>query len=423
MLRGLMVTAAVSLCLASPARAQFLEPDVAILHTMQAEGPNDFYGFMASAIGDLNGDGAQEYIIGAFRNGAGGPQAGRAYVYSGRDGSLLNVVTGAPGNRLGFSVAGVGDVNGDGVPDYAAGGPARFSSNPPQNGRVIVVSGKDHTVLLDLSGDPQSLFGYDVNGAGDIDGDGHADLLVGAPLESLTAQFAGRVYAISGANGSILWFRDGESLFGSVGTAVSGLPDLNGDGVPDQLVGASGEVNGHRNSGKAIVLSGRDGSLVRTLKPASTACDFGDFYASASDDVNADGVPDIFLADYCDNRLGELTGRAYVFSGAGSEKLRVFNGEISGDSFGAGRPVHDLDGDGAGDFIISANLSDAGAVDGGKTYLLSGKTGKVLRTFTGTEADREMGFDALPLGDVNGDGKTDFLLTGLGLAYVVAGDR
>src|SRR5262245_6557935 len=154
---------------AAPAQAQFLEPDVTVLYTVQPQAPGGFYGFMASAIGDLNGDGASEFIIGAFRDTGGGPFAGKAYVYSGRDGALLNVVTGAPQNRLGFSVAGVGDVNKDGVPDYAAGGPGRLNLNPAQNGRVVVVSGSDHTVLHDLAGTPNSFFGYDINAAGDAD--------------------------------------------------------------------------------------------------------------------------------------------------------------------------------------------------------------------------------------------------------------
>src|SRR6185436_9773285 len=136
-----------------------------------------------------------------------------------------------------------------------------------------------------------------------------------------------------------------------------------------------------------------------------------------------DHVPDIYIADYCDNRLGAGSGRGYVFSGASEEKLRTFNAESAGDGLGAGRPVHDLDGDGAADFIISAYTSSYGAADGGRVYLFSGKTGKVLRTITGTVADRELGFDTLPLGDVNGDGRIDFLLTGLDIAFVIAGDR
>jgi hypothetical protein len=403
-------------------QAQFLEPDVQVLYSLQPDAPG-FYGFMASGIGDINGDGVSEFIIGAPRDAAGGTFAGRAYVYSGSDGALLNVVTGSTNNRLGFSVAGVGDVNKDGVPDYAAGGPGRFGFTPGENGRVVVLSGKDHSILYDLAATPGSFFGYDINAAGDVNGDTYADLIVGAPLDSPTATFAGRVFAISGRDGSTLWFQNGQFEEGSLGTAVSGVGDLDGDGLAEQCVGAAGDPNHPSGIGQAYVLSGRDGSYQRTLKPKNTASTFGHFYVHASDDLNGDGVPDIYVADFLDSRLGPDTGRAYVFSGSSQDAgiLRIFNGEISGDSFGAGRPVHDLNGDGAPDYIISANLSDAGATDGGKTYLLSGKTGKVLRTFTGTAAGLEVGFDALPLGDVNGDGRTDFLLTGINVAYVVAG--
>ena len=411
-----------ALGLTTPAQAQFLEANVNVLYSVQPEAPGGFFGFMANAIGDINGDGVSDFIIGAFRHGAGGLLAGRAYVYSGKDGALLNVVTGSPNNRLGFSVAGVGDINKDGVPDYAVGGPGRLGVTPAQNGRVLVLSGKDHSVLYDLSGTPSSFFGYDVNAAGDVNGDTYPDLVIGAPLVSDAAVFTGRVATVSGRDGSVLWTQDGPSPNSFLGTGVSGVSDLDGDGLAEQGVGASGEMNGQRNSGQAFVLSGRNGAILRTLKPSATACDFGDFYVESSDDINGDGVRDIYIGDFCDNRLGELTGRAYVISGASSDKLRVFNGEVSGNSFGAGRPVHDVNGDGVGDFIISANLSDAGAEDGGKTYLYSGKNGKLLRTMTGTLAAKELGFDVVPLGDVNGDGRTDFLLTGIDTAYVVAGN-
>lgn len=400
----------------SPVQAQFLEPDVLVLHSVQPAAPGGFFGFMAEAIGDLNGDGASEYIIGAFTDSTGGPLAGRAYIYSGRDGALLNVMTGNTNNRLGLSVAGVGDINKDGFPDYAAGAPGRFNVAPIQNGRVVVVSGKDHSVIYDLAGTPNSLFGFDINAAGDANGDSYPDIVVGAPTVSDVAPVAGRVVVISGRDGSTLWQQDGQSEGGLFGMGVSGVGDLEGDGLAEQAVGAPGSL-------KAYLLNGRNGAYLRTYKPASTACTFGQFYVHASPDANKDGVPDIYIGDFCDNRLGPETGRGYVFSGASEEKLRVFNGQVAGESLGAGRAVRDLDGDGVADYIISANLSDAGANNGGRTYLLSGKTGKTLRTMTGTLADRELGFDVVPLGDVNRDGRTDFLLTGIDVAYVVAGDR
>ena len=417
------LAAAAGLAAASTVQAQILEPGVQILYSVHGDQPGEFFGFMANAIGDINGDGKSEFIIGAFQSSAGGPLAGRAYVFSGSDGARLNVLTGNPHNRLGFSVAGVGDINKDGVPDYAAGAPGRFFGPPPQNGRVVVVSGADHSILYDLSSTHQSLFGLDVEAAGDVNGDTWPDIAVGAPLLTGAAFQGGRVFAISGRDGSTLWTHDGQEENGQLGTAVSGVGDLDGDGLAEVVVGAHAERNGSNPSGRAYLLRGSDGSPVRTFKPAATACDFGAFYASRSDDVNGDGIQDIYLADYCDNRLGPATGRGYVFSGASSDRLRVFSGQSAGDGLGAGRPVHDLDGDGAADFIISAYTSSYGAHDGGRVYLFSGKTGKVLRTITGTVEGAELGFDTLPLGDVNGDGKTDFLLTGIAVAYVIAGDR
>src|SRR6185503_15342118 len=101
---------------------------------------------------DLNGDGASEFIVGALRNTQGGPLAGKVFVYSGRDGSLLHTIIGAPFNRLGHAVAGVGDVDGDGVPDYAVAGPGTPGAPFPQRGRLMVISGATHAVLIDRAG-------------------------------------------------------------------------------------------------------------------------------------------------------------------------------------------------------------------------------------------------------------------------------
>src|SRR5262245_60032407 len=101
----------------------FVEPDATALVTLTGEAPTDQFGWAAERLGDINGDGAEDFIVGAPSSTAGGGlNAGRAYVYSGRDGTPLNVVTGAPGDRTGYSVAGIPDTDGDGVGDYAIGG-------------------------------------------------------------------------------------------------------------------------------------------------------------------------------------------------------------------------------------------------------------------------------------------------------------
>jgi len=318
-------------------------------------------------------------------------------------------------------VAGVGDVNKDGVPDYAVGGPGTNGGPRPQIGRALVLSGADHSILYDLHGKAHlDFFGYDINAAGDANGDSYPDLIVGAPFTIGSALFTGRVYLISGRDGSTLWTQDGKQEQAQLGAGVSGVGDFDGDGLPEQAVGANGA--GPQNKGQAFVLSGSTGAYLRTLKPASTAFNFGNFFVHNAGDVDQDGIPDIYVADVADTRLGPNTGRAYVFSGASEEKIRIFNGEAAGDGFGIGRGIGDIDGDGAADMVLAAFTSSAGAQQGGKVYLFSGKTGKVLRTMTGTTAGSLLGFDALPLGDVNGDGKIDFLITGADVAYVVAGN-
>ncbi|HEU5180006.1 MAG TPA: FG-GAP-like repeat-containing protein [Candidatus Polarisedimenticolia bacterium] len=419
-----------SLCLAgglaalsaelAPVHAQFVEPDVSVVYTLHAEAAGNQFGFVGAVIGDLNGDGASEILIGAPRNAAGGNLAGRAYVYSGRDGALLNTITGGPFQRLGFGVAGVGDINGDGVPDYAVSGPGTPGGPVPQIGRLLVLSGSDHTVIFDIRrGGHLSFFGYDINAAGDVNGDGTPDIIAGAPFSSVTGQFTGRVHLISGRDGSALWTQDGQAIQTQLGSAVSGVGDLDGDGLVDVAVGGRG--SGPKNAGEAFVLRGTTGAYLRTLKPAATAVDFGNFFVHNAGDVDRDGVLDILVADFADDRLGPNTGRAYVFSGANQDKLRVFNGENAGDGFGIGRACGDLNGDGAADFILAGYTSSAGAPTGGKVYLYSGKTGMTLRTMTGNVSGATLGFDALPVGDINGDGAIDFLITGSDIAHVVAG--
>lgn len=386
-----------------PARAQFVEPDVRVIHTLRPAEPGHNYGWVAEVIGDLDGDRAPDLVVGAPSLATGPTSPGAAYVYSGATGALLHTHDGLPGNRLGYSVGALGDVDRDRVPDYAIGG----------LGRVIVVSGADHRILHDLRVGGQA-FGYDLNRAGDVDGDGVSDLIVGAMFAPAgLAVFTGRVYVYSGATGALLWTQASPALFAQFGASVSGVDDLTGDGVPEQLVGAPGVS-------RAYVLSGVDGALVRTLEPDPTAAAFGSFFAHDAGDVDRDRVGDLLVTDVGD---ADATGKAYVYSGATGARLLTVPGEVVGDGFGVGRGAGDLDGDHHADLIIASWQSSAGADKAGKTYLLSGATGAVLRTFTATTAGVATGFDAIVLGDVDRDHDADLLITGIDVAYVVAGRR
>jgi hypothetical protein len=249
-------------------------------------------------------------------------------------------------------------------------------------------------------------------------------VIAGAPATNTTQPLAGRVYAFSGRDGSVLWTFDGQRNTGLLGTAVTGLHDVNGDGVPDQAAGAQNEVRvigrGQVRGGTGYVLDGRTGTVLFQLKPSGTASFFGVFFIHDAGDVDGDGVGDVFAGDVGDVRLAGA-GRAYVWSGATGERLRTINGDDPGEGLGIGRGAGDLDGDGHDDLLLGAWLNSTAAPQGGQCMLVSGKNGRPLRTFTATTAGAQVGFDTVPLGDVTGDGIPDHLLTGAGLAYVVAG--
>jgi hypothetical protein len=403
--------------------AQFVEPDVHVAYTLTSDQPGDGFGFVADTIGDLNGDGASEIAIGAPRNNAGGQLAGKVFVYSGRDGTLLHTVSGSPFDRIGHGVAGVGDVNRDGVPDYAISGPGPLpSTGLASNGRLLVISGATHTILIDVEGPVlQSFFGYDIAAAGDIDRDGHADIMVGAPFHFINGAVAGSVQFISGKDGSTLRSVAAPEPGINFGSAVSRIADQDRDGRPDHVVGAMNA--GKAQGGLAYVLSGRTGKIIRTLKPKQqSAQQFGDFFVHDAGDVNGDGKGDIFVADYADTLVGPAAGLGYVFLGGCDDDRRVYRAEAPGDGFGPGRGAGDVNADGHDDLVIAAFRSSAGAPGGGKMFVISGRNGQVIRTATGNVPGALLGFDALAVGDVNGDGRIDFLLTGGAVAHLILGN-
>jgi len=403
---------------APPSNGPFVEPEVEVLHTFEAENIGDRFGWAGENLGDLNGDGVNDFIISATYNSDNGFQAGKAYVYSGSDFTLLNTVTGsAAGQWFGYGVSTGGDINADGTPDYLVGG----------INRVVAYSGKTHGVIHEWS--RLGFFGADVYGAGDVNGDGYDDVLVGAPYASHTFPQAGRVYLLSGKDGSELWTRDGQGKNYYLGYGVGKVGLLDGDGAPE--VAASAFKAGQIDEGRVYVYSGATGSTYLTLEPSTrgTTEFYGVFFTQGAGDINADGVPDIFVGDYGNKRGGDGTGRVYVYSGADGSEIYALNGDDKEDGFGPGRGAGDVNADGYGDLIIGAYTSEASGVrKAGKGYVISGKDGSVLRTMTGQVKNDYVGVDALAVGDVNDDGLTDYLLTGVNFdgtgpdhSYVIAG--
>ncbi len=414
------------------AAGPFVEPDAIAIHNLSGEQVADSFGWEGANLGDIDGDHVNDFITSAPRNSENGPVAGKAYVYSGRDGTLLHTVLGDPRDQFGYSVGAAGDVNRDHVHDYIVGGPGGPLASPPFKGHVVVYSGKDHSVIRELAATPGLALGADATGAGDVNRDGYDDLIVGAaPSPNFGIAVPGRVYVFSGKDGSVIWSHDGHTGGSLLGSAVGQVGDINHDRVPDLVAGAP--FAGPNGAGEVYVFSGADGQIIYTLSPVDQAGggSFGWFFANGAGDVNRDHVPDIFVGDWnatVDGNPG--TGRAYVFSGKDGSQLLLLDAEHPGDGFGAGRAIGDVNGDKHDDLIIAAYTSNDGTPGGGKVSIYSGRDGAVLRTITGSVAGDALGVDALSIGDVNDDHLPDYLLTAVGNsfagtdtghAYVVAG--
>lgn len=439
---ALVVGAAIVLA-GSSAGAAFLEPDVEVLYATFGEAAGDTYGFVVEPIGDLDGDGVSEFVTSAPYHRVAGLAVGKVYLHDGANGGVLRVHTGSvPAGRFGFRLSTAGDFDADGTPDYAIGAPGDEGSSI--DGAVFVYSGD-----LALAGEDALLFakasevtaarlGRGLGCAGDIDGDGHDDLLVGAPREDRGATDSGAVYVFSGRTSEVLRVHEGSGTQMRLGQACFGMADVSGDGLGDYLIGAPG--GGAALDGVVWVVDGASGATVRTLEPdAPTAQEFGGFFANSPGDVTGDSVDDIFVGDYNDNAHGPTTGRTYLFDGASGAKLGY---EVSGDSAGdwngfGGRQLGDLDEDGRMDFVTNFFDNDGTpAPTGGRVVVYSGATGAALRTITSLEGTANgsygewLGYDVTGIGDVNGDTVPDLLVsaglngevaTSAGKVYVIAG--
>jgi hypothetical protein len=388
-----LAAASITLSLATPALAQFAEPDAVALHTITGEGGN--FAWAASELADIDGDGAGDLITGApgFDTTV-GVNTGRLYVYSGATAALLYTFDGPAANTsLGYSMADAGDTNADTVHDILAGGQGSQGGTSP--GNAYLYSGADGTILLSLTGEQiAENFGHAVTGIGDIDADGRDDLLVGAPnYDGVVGANTGRAYVFSGADGSPIRVHEGPAAGDLLGNGVSGVGDVNGDAVPDYAVSAT--RGGPDNKGACFVYSGADGSVIHELLADPTGSQFGQFFVGGPGDFNRDGTPDIYVGDYADSS-------AYVFSGLDGTKIFDYDG-IPGEGLGCGRGAGDVNGDGHADLAVGAYTHNDGNGTG-RIYLFSGCDGSILRTITNNQGTNEqLGFDAVGMADTNAD--------------------
>lgn len=316
--------------------------------------------------------------------------------------------------RLGIAVAKAGDVNRDGTPDYIIGA----------NGSAMVISGLEGDTLFTFSGSSADRFGWTVSGAGDVNNDTYPDILVGASR----AGDWGYAKVYSGLDGAqllqipedttVTWWR------GGFGIGLAGAGDLDGDGFDDVIVGGSGEVlviSGQTGSTLYYFIE---------ETPADCCDRFGEFVSGIGDinnDATPDIVVGAYVYEPTPRTNTNVTGKVYVFSGIDGDTLHTFTGQNNLDIFGYSLASDaDINGDGYADILIGAWGYDNGGAEGdnaGKAYLRSGMNGaEIFTNMIGIYPEkRNVGLTVSFTDDVNGDGMADMLIGSLHLPIVYSG--
>jgi hypothetical protein len=389
--------------LASPASAQLVGGVWGDAGLFEGSAADQHFGFSVAGGGDYDGDGIGDWLVGSHKAVLpGSEQNGRIDVISGADGSVLASAFGSRWDRLGISADWIGYVDGDGKDDFVAGGWLGSNKNTGVTlaGRAYVWSSVAGAPLRTHFGTVSAeRFGGDVAGGMDVDLDGVNDYLVGARNAVVNGVAVGSVFCYSGATGAELMRIDGAGSYEYFGAAVDFAGDVDGDGYPDILVG-SAEANG--GAGFASVYSGATG--VQLLQVVGNGAEQLGGDVAGIGDVDGDGFADLLVG--APNANG--VGAAYVFSGFSGALLHQFDG-AAGTTMGFGLAnAGDVDGDGVDELLVGA--PGATSADTGFARLYNSSTGALVREFATGVAGDAFGRSGAGLGDLDGDGCAEFVI-------------
>ena len=393
-----------SLLFATVASAQ------SVLYDLSGSAAGDRFSHSVAGIGDVDGDLVPDWAVGAPFGDQNGSLSGAVHIFSGASGTELTKFLGnSPGDLFGYSVAGA-DLDGDGLSEIVVGAHTD-DANGADSGTVYVYSGFDFSLLYSTSGTNNGdNFGFALDVVPDVDGDGLADLLVGAWIADTATANSGQAYLLKGSDGSLLHTFDGEQAFDYFGKAVAGLDDVNGDGFGDVLIGAPGNSANGSGAGAAYVYSGANGALLNTYRGQAAGDAFGTSLAAAGD-LNGDSAGDYLVGAPGSDTAAPNAGMAQVLSGSRGGVLFNFYGLAAGDNFGSAVAAGaDYTNDGTPDLLIGAPAADPNGASSGQLFIVSGSDGSAINTLDGSSAGARLGASLADAGDANGDGLAEILV-------------
>ena len=357
------------------------------------------FGHAVAGAGDVNGDGYDDVIVSAHHYSGPVADAGAVFVYLGSASGLAHIVhwrddgdqTGA---RFGCSAASAGDVNGDGYADVVVGA-EEYDAGQENEGRAFVYYGSSLGPSQDANWVEENhhafgLFGCSVASAGDVNRDGFSDLLVGESGYDGGETGEGRAYVYHGSSVGLStapgWTEERNQTFEHFGGSVASAGDVNGDGFSDVIVGAAFFDGSHQDEGRAWVFHGSAGGLSASAAWFSDVDQDGAYMGSSvasAGDVNGDGYSDVIVGGPGYDGGNNLEGKAWIYMGSptGVQSAIAWTAEGNQDLAEYGSCVAqagDVNGDGYADVVVGAHRYDLGQSDEGRTFLYYGNGGDGL---------------------------------------------